>query len=77
MSQKGVEIVVGRLATDEALRKRFAEAPAAVLDRLVGAGDVELTRGERAALLAHRPEVWERIADAIDPRLQKLNLPGE
>jgi len=77
MSQKGVEIVVGRLATDESLRKRFAEAPAAVLDGLVGAGDVELTRGERAALLAHRSEVWERIADAIDPRLQKLNLPGD
>jgi hypothetical protein len=77
MSQKGVEMVVGRLATDEAFRRHFIEASAEVLDRMVSAGEVQLTRAERAALVSTSPDVWDRIADAIDPRLQKLSLPGD
>jgi len=77
MSQKGVEVVIGRLATDEAFRERFAAGPEPVLAELVASGEVELTRAERAALAAGRPDLWNQIADAIDPRLQKLSLPED
>jgi ribosome maturation protein Sdo1 len=77
MSQKGVEVVIGRLATDEAFRERFAASPDEVLSALVASGQVELTRAERVALASGRPDLWNRIADAIDPRLQKLSLPED
>ena len=50
MSQRSVETVLGRLATDETLRRRFQADRAAVLDELVAQG-VELTPVERRALL--------------------------
>jgi hypothetical protein len=77
MSQKGVEVVIGRLATDERFRERFVASPDRVLAGLVASGEVELTRAECAALTAGGPDLWNRIADAIDPRLQKLSLPED
>lgn len=77
MSQRGVEIAVGQLATDEALRTAFRANPVAALDRIAGTSGVELTASERAALLASDPDLWERMANAMDPRLQKLDLRGD
>jgi len=34
----------------------------------------ELTTVEVAALLTTRGDLWERVADEVDPRLQKTNL---
>jgi hypothetical protein len=76
MSQRGVEIVLGRLATDEALRERFRESPASVLRELIALG-LELSPVERAALVALDGSALHRFASALDPRLQKAPLLGQ
>ena len=73
MSQRSVEAVVGRLATDEAFRRRFQESRAAVLDELVEQG-TELTPVERQALLDLDFTACERFAEKLDPRIQKVCL---
>ena len=73
VSQKNVEIVIGRLATDEALRARFLRAPWATLRQLAETG-LELNPGEIDALLAMRPEFLDTLADWVHPRLQKAVL---
>lgn len=75
MSQRNVERIVGRLATDEEFRRRFSRDSAAALDELVEHG-CELNGCERRALLAIAPESVERFAAEIDPRIQKMDLRG-
>ena len=50
MSQKSVEIVIGKLATDEALRARFMADPDATLDWL-GERGLDLGEGRFQALV--------------------------
>jgi hypothetical protein len=76
MSQTNVERVIGLLATDEALRRRFAQEPSAVLHELVERG-VELTGCEIRGLLCIDSRRLSRFADTLDPRLQKSDLRGE
>ncbi len=76
MSQSNVERVIGLLATDEALRRRFTESPQAALRGLIERG-VELTPCEFYALVSIDPRRLARFADALDPRLQKTDLEGE
>ena len=76
MSQRNVERVIGRLATDEAFRRRFAGDRQAALAELV-AGGLELTRCERMALGALDAGAVGRFADALDPRIQKCDLRGD
>lgn len=73
MSQKCVEMIFGRLATDEELRREFRRDPQGTLGKLAACG-VELTSAERAALLATNGALFERLAETIDPRLQKASL---
>lgn len=73
MSHRGVEIALGRLATDETLRRRFGQGPAAALRELVAMG-LELTPVELAALESLDPSAVRRFAEALDPRLQKAVL---
>jgi hypothetical protein len=73
MSHRGVEIVLGRLATDELLRRRFIAGAARTLEELLNQG-VELNTLERAALEALDPATLVRFAEALDPRLQKAAL---
>jgi hypothetical protein len=71
MSQRSVEAVIGKLATDETFRRRFFVEPAATL-RELGERGCELTPVERLALLALDPVAVESFAGVIDPRLQKV-----
>ena len=73
MSQKSVEIVIGRLATDEEARERFLEDPRAAIESL-RQGGLELTAVEVEALRTLPGPSLEALAQALDPRLQKASL---
>jgi hypothetical protein len=73
MSQKTVQLVIGRLLTDEELRARFVERPLQTLTELKEEG-FELTRDEIAALAQSDPDVWPSMARRIHPRLQRCSL---
>jgi hypothetical protein len=73
MSQRSVEQVIGKLVTDEALRRRFVKDAAGTLGELHRSG-LELNGCELQALLALDPALLSRFAEAIDPRLQKSDL---
>jgi hypothetical protein len=72
MSQKSVEIVIGRLATDEEFRDRFEVSRDAALDEVIAAG-LPLTPVERRALLEIDVAACERFATCLDARLQKID----
>ena len=76
MSQRIIEALIGRLITDEEFRSQFRAKPKQTLMALIEAG-FELSRTEMAALVNTEHWVWERAADAIDPRLQKASLKNE
>jgi hypothetical protein len=79
VSQRAVEIIVGRLVTDEEFRRHFIRGPSAAIDEIRGAG-LELSEAEVTALLATDAGVWTRVASAVDRRLQKASLrtrPGD
>ena len=80
VSQRSIEILIGRLITDEAFRDAFVMNRPAALQGFQDQG-YELTRVEVGAILAVSPEWWRDVAAEIDPRLQKANLaleqPGE
>ena len=73
MGQRSIEILVGRLVTDEELRQRFIAAPLETL-RLVQQQGLELTAAELDALLASPLSLWTRLAALLDERLQKASL---
>jgi len=73
MSQLHVERIIGVLATDEALRRKFTTNPTATLKELAERG-IELTSFELASLACLDPQKLERFARAIDARLQKIDL---
>ena len=73
MGQRSVEILIGRLVTDEELRERFVVAPLETL-RLERQQGVELTAAELDALLASPLSLWTRLAALLDERLQKASL---
>lgn len=76
MSQRGVEIVLGRLATDEAIRERFERAPGPTLRELTAAG-IELNAVELAALDRLDREAVDRFAQTLDPRLRRAVLDAQ
>ena len=75
MSQKTVERIIGKLATDEEARLRFRQSPREAVDSTVGVNDT-LTPVEREALAALDPDLLDRFADVLDPRLQRVRIPA-
>ena len=74
LAQRIVEILIGRLVTDEQFRSDFLTAPEnTLLDYCNGRG-LDLSSTEIAALLATDRTLWGRTADALDGRLQKASL---
>lgn len=75
MSQRNVERVIGKLVTDEAFRRRFAEDSEGALTDTMACG-LELTECERHALRSIDVRMIARLARALDPRLQKTDITG-
>jgi len=68
-----IEMLIGRLITDEQFRREFLEAPEGTLFSLCDQG-LELSRIEISALVNTDPSLWARTASGLDPRLQKASL---
>ena len=73
VSHKSVEMIIGKLATDEGFRRRFEAEPAAALDE-VKRGGWELTAVEVEALRAIDLEAVRALARLIDARLVKVEI---
>ena len=71
--QRSIEILIGKLATDEEFRAAFLRDPRRTLDEASEWG-LALTEFEVRALLATNQSLWDRIADELDGRLQKASL---
>jgi len=72
MSQRNVELFVGRLMTDEAFRERFCREPAEAVSQITREG-VQLTCVEVEALSRINPDLARIFAEALDPRIQKAD----
>ena len=73
MAQRSIEILIGRLITDEAFRSAFRSDATTTLTRFIESG-YELTSLEITALRTTPADVWELVADHIDPRLRKASF---
>ena len=73
MAQRSIEILIGRLITDEQFRADFLDAPEQTLIDLRERG-MEMSETEMAALVNTDPLLWVRTAEYVDPRLQKVSF---
>jgi len=73
VTQQSVEILIGKLLTDEELREAFEQNPHGVLVWLLRQG-LQLSRLEMEALTSIRTSDLSGVADLIDGRLQKASL---
>ena len=73
MTQRSIEMVIGRLVTDEEFRETFLDDPHRALGDLLERG-TPLTHAEIAALIATDAALWGQVAEQVDPRLQKASL---
>ena len=69
MSQRAIEIVIGKLIVDRGFRRTFLQWPHRSLIQLSTTG-VVLSDLEVSALAATDRTLWSRLAACVDPRLQ-------
>ena len=73
MTHRNVETLIGRLATDPALRRRFTHDASAVLNELREQG-YELTLVELEALASIDANAIKLFADALDRRIRRADV---
>src|SRR5436309_13555293 len=73
MTHQSVEILIGKLVTDEELREAFQQNPHGVLMWLLRQG-LQLSRLEMEALRSIKSSDLSGLAEIIDRRLQKASL---
>lgn len=73
MSQRNVEILIGRLLTDEDMRRRFMRKPSRAIEDFCRQG-WELSEGEIEALRGTDATMWSELAARIPSRLQRCSL---
>jgi hypothetical protein len=73
MSQRHVELLIGRLLTDEELREDFTRAPFDTLAAFCEQG-WELSRGEIDAFTQTDVGFWRVAADRLPSRLRRSSL---
>lgn len=71
--QRHIELLIGRLATDEDFRLAFRRDPQRTLNDAVAWG-LALSEVEVTAILATDQTLWDRIAQELDSRLQKASF---
>jgi hypothetical protein len=71
--QRSIEILVGKLITDEEFRRSFLNDPWQTL-QLAEEWNLPLTEAEIDALVATEASLWDRVAAELDARLQKASL---
>ena len=73
MSQKTVQLIIGRILTDDELRSRFVRQPGETLTALRDQG-FELSTCEVEALVRTDRRLWNDASSRIDPSLQRCSL---
>jgi hypothetical protein len=76
MAQRTVQLIIGRILTDEEFRSNFLQRPIATLAALRDQG-LELTNIEVDALARTDRRLWRYGAEWIDARIQRCRLSGE
>ena len=72
MSHRNVELLIGRLATDAGLCRRFEDRASLLLDELIAQG-YEFSAIEIEALSALDVDALRQFAATLDRRLRKAN----
>jgi hypothetical protein len=76
VTHRNVEALIGRLATDPAMRKRFVDDPGGVLRELTEQG-YELTPVEIEALASTNGDAIRSFADSLDRRIRRAAVTPE
>jgi hypothetical protein len=75
MAHRTVQLIIGRIMTDEEFRDEFLEYPSATLAALRERG-IDLTDAEASALVDTDRGLWTSGAKRLDARLQRCRLTG-
>ncbi len=75
MSQRCVEMLLGKILTDEDFRRSFFPVQASSFE-VAAAHGLELTPIERSALSTLRLRRFAFIAQTLDPRISRSRLSG-
>ena len=71
--QRSIEILIGKLITDEDFRRSFMRDPHDTLERAAGLG-LDVSASEILALMSTDSALWDKVANQVDARLQKASL---